>query len=217
MAAPNPVDSLPNIKVDIGLTSAAGASPVGSPVAMSVRDSTFRPRPLAAQKSIIYADQERAALRLEFNKFDKDSNGILDETEFRAYLAELKLDPTTTAKILAKYDTNGDKTIEFEEFLIAAEQFKAAVLAGVMKDAMKLSLYYQIGCACCLCTLGLSWIPFCCLQNEMEQRTTGGKYVQELVANKQLFPSPAGSAPAAQQAPAAPASAAVPVQPTAVR
>jgi len=184
---------------------------------MSVRDSTFRPRPLAAQKSILYADQERAALRLEFNKFDKDCNGILDEPEFRAYLGELKLDPTTTAKILSKYDTNGDKTIEFEEFLIAAEQFKSAVLTGVMKDAMKLSLYYQIGCACCLCTLGLSWIPFCCLQNELEKRTTGGKYVQELVANKQLFPSPQAGSTQLNRPAAAAAAAAAPVQPTAVR
>src|SRR4051812_9816706 len=57
--------------------------------------STFRPRPLSSQRSTLFAERERALLRAEFNRFDADGNGILDEKEFRAYLGELQLDPAT--------------------------------------------------------------------------------------------------------------------------
>lgn len=57
-------------------------------------------------------------LRHVFSRFDSDSNGLIDQREFRHILFALGEDPTEEVLSLnfAAIDTNHDKKIVFEEF-----------------------------------------------------------------------------------------------------
>ena len=90
------------------------------------------------------------------------------------------------------------------------------VLKGVARDAMELSQYYQLGCACCLCSLGLCWIPFCLKQRAMEQRAASGRYVQRDAASV-ATPKPNDNPPQFGAGVVPAAAAAAPAQPAALR
>merc|ERR1712166_1310309 len=59
------------------------------------------------------------SLRLMFKKFDKDGNGSLDPTEFKAAFASfgIHLVELEVAQCLKYFDKNGDGRLSFTEFL----------------------------------------------------------------------------------------------------
>ena len=58
------------------------------------------------------------ALRREFDRFDTDGNGVIDETEFGALVASLgvKFTPEQVQIGFTAIDVNGNGGVEFGEF-----------------------------------------------------------------------------------------------------
>jgi calmodulin len=58
------------------------------------------------------------ALRRDFNRFDTDGNGVIDETEFAALIASLgvKFTPEQVQIAFLAIDVNGNRGVEFGEF-----------------------------------------------------------------------------------------------------
>ena len=58
------------------------------------------------------------ALRTEFDRFDTDGNGAIDESEFGALVASLgvKFTPEQLQIAFSAIDTNGNQRIDFGEF-----------------------------------------------------------------------------------------------------
>ena len=63
--------------------------------------------------------EELAELRQVFNRFDENSDGSISAEELEKVFKELGLDPTQEriARIIAKHDTDGNGTLEWDEFL----------------------------------------------------------------------------------------------------
>ena len=59
-----------------------------------------------------------SSLRAEFDRFDSDGNGHIDEAEFSALAQALgaHLSPTEVAVAFLAIDVNGNRQIEFGEF-----------------------------------------------------------------------------------------------------
>jgi Ca2+-binding EF-hand superfamily protein len=58
------------------------------------------------------------ALRREFDRFDTDGNGVIDETEFGALVASLgvKFTPEQVQIAFLAIDVNGNRRVEYGEF-----------------------------------------------------------------------------------------------------
>ena len=59
-----------------------------------------------------------ATLRSDFDQFDKDKNGFIDEEEFGALVDFLEINLSSSEKATAflAIDINGNRRIEFSEF-----------------------------------------------------------------------------------------------------
>lgn len=64
------------------------------------------------------SDTDLDGLRREFDRFDTDGNGAIDEEEFAALVAALgvKFSPEKVAVAFLAIDVNGNRRIDFGEF-----------------------------------------------------------------------------------------------------
>lgn len=67
------------------------------------------------------------SLRSEFQRFDSDGNGYIDEAEFGALARALgaNLSPTEVAVAFLAMDSNGNRRIEFGEFAAWWKKYRA--------------------------------------------------------------------------------------------
>jgi len=62
-------------------------------------------------------EDRKARARLQFDRFDKNGDGLISLAEYREVMANLGEFPETTVRaIFDKKDTNGDEMLSFEEF-----------------------------------------------------------------------------------------------------
>jgi len=104
----------------------------------------------------------------------------LDANELKGLLEGLNLSDKDVKKLLVLYDSKQSKVnINFKEFIQLIEHLREAVLRGLTRDTHRLMVYYQIGWFCCLCSAGLSFLPFCCFKRQMAQRTQRGHQIRK--------------------------------------
>ena len=62
-------------------------------------------------------EDRKAKARLQFDRFDKNGDGLISLAEYREVMANLGEFPETTVRaIFDKKDANGDEMLSFEEF-----------------------------------------------------------------------------------------------------
>lgn len=62
-------------------------------------------------------EDRKARARLQFDRFDKNGDGLISVDEYREVMANLGEFPETTVRaIFDKKDANGDGVLSFEEF-----------------------------------------------------------------------------------------------------
>jgi len=99
--------------------------------------------------------------------------------QLKRILQEMKLGDNDVQKVIHRFSSRNDHMIDFPEFLILIEHYKDVMLRGLMKDSSKLANWYQLGWLCCLCTAGMSFIPFCCLKSQLQNRAKSSHYAKQ--------------------------------------
>jgi Ca2+-binding EF-hand superfamily protein len=62
-------------------------------------------------------EDRKARARLQFDRFDKNGDGLISLAEYRDVMANLgEFSETTVRAIFDKKDSNGDEMLSFEEF-----------------------------------------------------------------------------------------------------
>jgi Ca2+-binding EF-hand superfamily protein len=62
-------------------------------------------------------EDRKARARLQFDRFDKNGDGLISVAEYREVMATLgEFSETTVRAIFDKKDANGDGLLSFEEF-----------------------------------------------------------------------------------------------------
>ncbi|GJJ69948.1 hypothetical protein EMPS_02297 [Entomortierella parvispora] len=78
-----------------------------------------------APNTTTFSEQEIASFKESFDVFDRNGDGAISVSELRSLLKIVgeKVHSTSVADTLEEFDTNGDKQIDFEEFLHLASKY----------------------------------------------------------------------------------------------
>ncbi|KAF9437076.1 hypothetical protein BGZ76_002042 [Entomortierella beljakovae] len=71
-----------------------------------------------------FTPQEIADFKESFDTFDMDRNGSINASELRSLLRVVgqKYHTSSVDNVMKLYDTNGDKSIDFNEFIVMADK-----------------------------------------------------------------------------------------------
>jgi len=145
------------------------------------------------EKKALTAEQQaqEAKMRLQvtklFNMADKDGNGSLSSIELKDFLMkQIHLNEEETEYLFNKFDKDDDQKIDEEEFIaLMTATSKIAVdtaLEGISSSARCLLFLNCFAICCCLCTSGLSCIPYCCYRRHLS-KSIDKKIKQAIVAH----------------------------------
>uniref|UniRef100_A0A7S4DGI7 EF-hand domain-containing protein n=1 Tax=Lotharella globosa TaxID=91324 RepID=A0A7S4DGI7_9EUKA len=137
-----------------------------------------RDEPLAKEvDKKVQEKAEEAKAKLQdasvFAKADRDHNGWIDPKELQDFLKSKKINVSDEENeiIFSRYDTNSDHKIDRKEFLAMmgtmGTMTAKATVYGFASHAGCLFCLNTFAYSCCLCTLGLSFIPFCCYKKKV--------------------------------------------------
>jgi len=102
------------------------------------QNHSFTPEELSElQKGTTLTHAQILKLHKRFKKLDKDGNGEISNEEFHA-IPQLAANPLLD-RVLAVFDTNGDKNVDFQEFVRAL-----AIFSGDMDKREKLLFTFKM-------------------------------------------------------------------------
>lgn len=82
-------------------------------------------------------NEERRALAIKFNEFDKDRSGVIDREELVAAFKSMYqvVDNEAIEHILSNLDTDGSGKVDFTEFIVAAYETEKLLQEDALRTA----------------------------------------------------------------------------------
>mmetsp|Transcript_23926 Transcript_23926/g.38544 ORF Transcript_23926/g.38544 Transcript_23926/m.38544 type:complete len:142 (+) Transcript_23926:70-495(+) len=106
-----------------------------------------------------------------FDELDKDGTGFIGVPKIRDFvIRELGVTDEQAGFIVHQADSNTDHKMNYEEFNELLARFEQANSLVNEEAHQLLGNFLLCGCCCCLCTLGLSWIPLCCYHHDHQSK-----------------------------------------------